>query len=136
MDHTGQLTIGRLAERAGVHVETIRYYERRGLLASPARSTTGYRRYGDDHVWRLEFIARAKLLGFTLTEIGELFGDDHERSADEVLEAAHAKLAAVEVEMRELAARRCRLRRLAEVCTHGDGSACLALLTDLEGADA
>ena len=128
MDDT--MTIGRLAQRAGVHVETIRFYERRGLLTTPERSSSGYRRYGDDHLWRLEFIARAKQLGFTLTEIADLFGAEHDRSADQVLEAAHAKLAAVEAELRELAERSCRLRRLVEVCRHGDGTACLALLTD------
>lgn len=128
MDDT--MTIGRLAQRAGVHVETIRFYERRGLLTTPERTRSGYRRYGDDHLWRLEFIARAKQLGFTLTEIADLFGAEHDRSADQVLEAAHAKLAAVEAELRELAERSCRLRRLVEVCRHGDGTACLALLTD------
>ena len=126
----GRLTIGGLADRAGVHVETIRYYERRGLLAEPERTAAGYRMYDDQHVWRLEFIARAKQLGFTVTEITELFGDDRERTSDEVLDAAHAKLAAVEVEVRELAARRCRLRQLVEVCRHGDDTACLALMTE------
>lgn len=127
----GRLTIGGLADRAGVHVETIRYYERRGLLAEPERTAAGYRMYDDQHVWRLEFIARAKQLGFTLTEITELFGDERERNSDEVLEAAHAKLAAVEADMRELAARSCRLRRLVEVCRHGDDDACLALRTEV-----
>lgn len=125
------LTIGRLAARVGVHVETIRYYERRGLLAEPARTSSGYRTYDEQHVWRLEFIARAKRLGFTLTEITELFGDDRRRHSDEVLDAAHGKLAVVEAEMRELAARSCRLRRLVEVCRHGDGDACVALMTEV-----
>ena len=127
----GTLTIGRLAERAGVHVETIRYYERRGLLAEPARTRSGYRCYDEQHVWRLEFIARAKRLGFTLTEIGELFGETGARSSDEVLDAAHGKLTSVEAEMRELAARSCRPRRLVEVCRHGDDAACVALVTEV-----
>jgi DNA-binding transcriptional MerR regulator len=121
------LTISRLAERAGVHVETIRYYERRGLLAEPPRTTAGYRQYSDDHRWRLEFIQRAKQLGFTLNEISELFGPDQARSSDEVLDAAHTRLAAVDEHMRTLAAQRCQLRRLVEVCRHGDSAACLAL---------
>lgn len=125
------LTIGRLADRAGVHIETIRYYERRGLLAEPGRTAAGYRMYDEQHVWRLEFIARAKRLGFTLGEIAELFGEQHERTSDEVLDAAHGKLAAVEAELRELAARRCRLRQLVEVCQHGDDAACRALLTEV-----
>ena len=128
------VTIGRLAELAGVHVETIRYYERRGLLAEPTRSTAGYRLYDDADLWRLEFIARAKRLGFTLAEITELFGPGHHRSPDEVLDAAHTKLAAVDEQLRTLAGQRCQLRRLVEVCRHGDGEACLALRLDELGA--
>jgi MerR family copper efflux transcriptional regulator len=121
------LTIGRLADRAGVHVETIRYYERRGLLAEPARSESGYRLYDEHDLWRLEFIARAKRLGFTLGEITELFGPGQTRAPDAVIDAAHAKLAAVDEQMRVLTAQRCQLRRLVEVCRHGDGAACVAL---------
>jgi MerR family copper efflux transcriptional regulator len=126
------LTIGRLADRAGLHVETIRYYEKRGLLASPRRSHAGYRLYDDADVWRLDFIARAKRLGFTLGEIHDLFGEGHSRSPEEVLDAAHAKLARVDEQMRALTAQRCQLRRLVEVCRHGDDEACLAL--DADGA--
>jgi MerR family copper efflux transcriptional regulator len=122
------LTIGRLAERAGVHVETIRYYERRGLIAEPLRSDAGYRLYDEHDLWRLEFIARAKRLGFTLGEITDLFGAHHDRAPSEVLDAAHAKLAAVDEQMRLLANQRCQLRRLVEVCSHGDDDACVALL--------
>ena len=124
------VTIGRLAELAGVHVETIRYYEKRGLLDPPSRSAAGYRLYDEADLWRLEFIARAKQLGFTLAEITELFGHEHSRAPLDVLDAAHAKLAAVEQQMRTLAAQRCQLRRLVEVCRHGDDSACLALQFD------
>jgi MerR family copper efflux transcriptional regulator len=124
----GQLTIGRLADRAGVHVETIRYYERRGLIAAPSRSDSGYRLYDEHALWRLEFIARAKRLGFTLGEITDLFGPQHEREPAAVLDAAHAKLAAVEEQMRVLTNQRCQLRRLVEVCSHGDDDACVALL--------
>ncbi len=124
------LTIGRLAEQAGVHIETIRYYERRGLLAEPPRTAAGYRQYSEGHLWRLEFIQRAKQLGFTLAEITDLFGPDGARSADEVLDAAHARLATIDEAMRSLAAQRCQLRRLVDVCRHGDDSACLALLTE------
>ena len=125
------VTIGRLAELAGVHVETIRYYERRGLLAEPPRTAAGYRRYDEADVWRLEFIGRAKRLGFTLAEITELFGPGHRRSPDEVLDAAHTKLQAVEEQLRVLAAQSCQLRRLVQVCRHGDGAACVALQLDL-----
>ena len=126
------LTISRLADLAGVHVETIRYYERRGLLAEPPRTDSGYRQYGEPDRWRLQFIQRAKQLGFTLGEILDLFGPAQARSADEVLDAAHARLAAVDEEMRVLHAQRCQLRRLVDVCRHGDDGACLALRTDGE----
>jgi DNA-binding transcriptional MerR regulator len=124
------LTIGRLADLAGVHIETIRYYERRGLLAEPKRSTAGYRLYDDQDLWRLEFVRRAKVLGFTLSEITDLFGPERTRSADAVLDAAHTKLAEVEDALRMLTAQRCQLRRLVEVCRHGDGQACTALVTE------
>lgn len=67
-----KLTIGRLARAAGVGVETIRYYERLGLLNQPKRPVSGYRTYDDDHLLRLQFIKRAQGLGFTLEEIREL----------------------------------------------------------------
>ena len=66
------LTIGGLAKRSGVSVQTLRYYERRTLLSSPKRTPSGYRQYPEDEVQRVEFIRRAQGLGFTLEEIGEL----------------------------------------------------------------
>ena len=66
------LTIGRLSKQAGVGIDTVRFYERRGLLPPPARSTSGYRLYSDDTIARIRFIRRAKQLGFTLDEIETL----------------------------------------------------------------
>jgi len=66
------LSIGALAETAGVNVETIRYYQRRGLLAEPARPHKGFRRYGEAHRLRVRFIKAAQRLGFTLDEVAEL----------------------------------------------------------------
>lgn len=63
------LSVGQVARRAGVGVEPVRFYERQGLLAEPARKASGYRQYGDEAVAALRFIRRAKLLGFTLKEI-------------------------------------------------------------------
>ena len=120
------LTIGGLAEAAGVNVETIRYYERRGLLEEPPRSASGYRQYSPDDLWRLQFIARAKGLGFTLAEIGELLSADC-GSAAAVLAAARAKLTAVDQQQVELADRRRRLEQLVNVCQDGDPSDCAAL---------
>ena len=66
------LTIGRLAKRTGVNIETIRFYEREGLIETPARSAAGYRQYSMDAVRRVQFIRRAKALGFTLKEVADL----------------------------------------------------------------
>ncbi len=67
-----EMTVGRLAKTAGVNIETIRYYERRGLLPEPTRKESGYRLYSDEDVKRLQIILRAKELGFALREIQEL----------------------------------------------------------------
>jgi MerR family transcriptional regulator, copper efflux regulator len=119
------LTIGKLAEAAGVHVETIRYYERRGLLAPPPRTASGYRQYSADDLWRLQFIARGKRLGFTLAEIASVMSPA--ASAEDMLAAARAKIAAIDERQRELARTRCRLQQLAELCQHGDDGDCIAL---------
>src|SRR5437764_4402846 len=108
--------IGELARGAGVNVETVRYYERRGLLDEPTRSPAGYRQYSADDLWRLQFIGRAKRLGFTLGEIGDLLGAENQRSAADVLAAAQAKLAAVDDQQRELGELRTRLEHLVELC--------------------
>ena len=65
-------TIGRLAKQADVGIDTIRFYERRGLLPPPSRTSSGYRLYGEDTITRLRFVRRAKALGFTLDEIENL----------------------------------------------------------------
>ncbi len=66
------LSIGQLAERAGVGLDTLRYYERRGLLPKPPRTASGYRSFSPDTVHRVQFIRRAQALGFTLKEVEEL----------------------------------------------------------------
>jgi MerR family mercuric resistance operon transcriptional regulator len=118
-------TIGRLATAAGVHVETVRYYERRGLLDQPSRAASGYRQYTADDLWRLRFIGRGKRLGFTLAELADLLGAA--RTAPDVLAAARAKLAEIDQRQQELARVRGRLEDLAEVCRDGDGDDCTAL---------
>ncbi len=117
------MKIGQLADAVGVGVETVRYYERRGLLEPPLRTEAGYRQYGASDVARIEFLLRAKELGFTLAEISELFA----ATTDDVAAAVRAKLTAVEAQISELAETRCRLRQLIDLCDHGDGSACLQL---------
>jgi DNA-binding transcriptional MerR regulator len=125
------MTIGKLAAAGGVSVETVRFYQRRGLLAEPERRGSGYREYSDADQSRLEFIRRARQLGFTLGEIADLLGPVQ---ADDIARAAQAKLAAVSEQIAELARLRCRLRQLVRVCEHGDGAKCAALLlTTTEG---
>ena len=119
-------TIGNLAREAGVGVETVRYYERRGLLERPVRRGSGYREYSDADVARLRFIRRAKALGFTLAEIRELLPASDNGCADGVLVAARSKLAQVEADRVELDALHERLLRLVEVCADG-GDDCVTL---------
>src|SRR2546429_9980506 len=72
MDRTGRIAIGRLAKHTGTNIETIRYYERVGLWSAPARSAGGYRLYGTEHLKRLNFIRRARTLGFSIDEVRTL----------------------------------------------------------------
>jgi DNA-binding transcriptional MerR regulator len=124
------LTIGKFAAGAGVGVETVRFYQRRGLLAEPERRGHGYREYSQEDEERLAFILRARQLGFTVQEIADLLGPQDGRSADGIMAAAQAKLAAVGEQVRELTLLQCRLRRLVQVCAHGDREACMALHLD------
>jgi DNA-binding transcriptional MerR regulator len=121
------LTIGKLAAAEGVGVETVRFYQRRGLLTRPERQGSGYREYSQADRERLVFIRRARRLGFTLGEIADLLGPAEANSAAEIARAAQAKLAEVDRQARELSQLRCRLRRLLHVCEHGDGRDCAAL---------
>ncbi|HTA04151.1 MAG TPA: MerR family transcriptional regulator [Streptosporangiaceae bacterium] len=121
------MTIGKLAAAEGVGVETVRFYQRRGLLATPERHGSGYREYSEADRWRLVFIRRARQLGFTLGEIADLLGPAEAQSTQEIATAAQAKLAAVDAQVRELVQLRCRLRQLVRVCEHGDGEQCAAL---------
>ena len=112
------LTIGRLAKQAGVNLETVRFYERRGLLARPPRSAAGYRLFPTDAARRLRFIRRAQELGFSLTEIGELLSlrvSRHTTSAD-IRTRAEAKIANIETKIRSLESMKKTLKKLTRVC--------------------
>ena len=121
------MQIGELAERAGVNVQTVRYYERRGLLPEPERKASGYRIYDEGDALRLRFILRAKALGFTLSEIVELLDlrvDPH-RTADDVRRHAEEKIADVESKIRDLRKIRRVLRQVVESCkAHGSPEEC------------
>jgi MerR family mercuric resistance operon transcriptional regulator len=112
-------TIGELAREAGVGVETIRFYERRGLLRQPERGV-GHRRYPESDLTRMVFIRRAKALGFTLAEIAELLDAAGTGSGEDLVVAARQRLDAVAREMAALEQQRQRLEVLAEVCADGD----------------
>ena len=127
----GSFTIGGLAGAANVSVETVRYYERRGLLEQPVRGS-GYRQYSEADVRRLQFVRRAKELGFALAEIRELLGAADARSAGDVLLAARAKLASVDDDLRRLDRLRCRLTRLVRACEDGSGDCVRLEVGDVE----
>lgn len=121
------LSIGQVARRASVGVETVRFYEREGLLEAPPRRASGYRQYPLAVVKRLHFIKRAQKLGFSLKEIAELLTlrvDGH-TTCEEVKQHAEAKLAEVEHKMLELQRMRHALLQVAALCTgEGPASAC------------
>ncbi len=112
------ITIGQLARRAGIGVETVRFYERKGLLPEPPRTRSGYRLYPEEAVRRLRFVRRAKELGFTLAEIRELLELRAGPGATcaQVRERAREKLADIEARIRSLERIRAALQRLAEDC--------------------
>lgn len=121
------MKIGELAQRAGVPIDTVRYYERQGLLPEPERQPSGYRSYQSADVLRLRFVRRAKALGFTLEEISELLALSSHREDDmgSLKAAAEQKLAGVEAKLAELTRIRDGLRTLITACPgHGALGAC------------
>lgn len=121
------LSIGQVARRAGVGVETVRFYEREGLLEEPPRRASGYRQYSEQVVKRIHFIKRAQQLGFSLKEITELLllRVDGQTSCEEVKQHTEAKIAQVERKLLELQRMRQALLQVAALCTgEGPGSRC------------
>ncbi|MBI3839942.1 MAG: heavy metal-responsive transcriptional regulator [Planctomycetia bacterium] len=112
------LTIGQLARRGGVGVETVRFYEREGLLEEPARKESGYRQYQEDVVARLRFIRRAKELGFSLKNIKELLAlrVDPTMTCAEVRSRAEAKVEDVEEKIQALQRIKKALKKLTMNC--------------------
>jgi Hg(II)-responsive transcriptional regulator len=130
------MKIGTLAKRADVAIDTVRYYERQGLLPAPVRLASGYRDYTDGDVARLRFIRRAKALGFTLGEIGELLALSARRDGDMagMKAAAQQKLADVDAKLAELQRIRQGLTDLVASCPgHGALEHC-PILDALAGA--
>jgi len=112
------LTIGKVAKRAGLGIETVRFYEREGLIEPPKRTEANYRVYPQRDIVRLRFIKRAKILGFTLKEIKELLSlrQDPSASKEDVKRQTEAKIADIEEKIRDLTRIKQTLEMLAECC--------------------
>ena len=126
-----EMTIGRVAGAAGVNVETIRFYQRLGLVAQPAKPSGGVRRYPEDTVLRVSFIKRAQQLGFSLAEIGHLLELEKARSCAKTHDLAVMKLMAVEARIADLDRIRRMLRTLVAQCETGKGRIACPIIDSL-----
>lgn len=128
------LTIAKLAQAGGVGVETVRYYQRRGLMNEPERPTGSglsgsVRRYGEDDIRQLRFIKAAQTAGFTLGEIGELLTLNATDDRSRVRELARARVALIDSKIAELQTARAALSGLADHCASSEVGACPILTT-------
>ena len=129
------MTISQLARSAGVGVETVRYYQRRGLLPDPRPQRTGasgVRHYGPDEARRLRFIRSAQAAGFTLDEIAELLRLDSSGDRPRAREMARSRIAELDARIAELQRARRSLARLAQECAAGDKGPC-PIIASFEG---
>lgn len=124
---------GQLAARAGVNLQTVRYYERRGLLAEPPRRESGYREYGLESVQALRFIKRAQELGFTLKEVEQLLhlASGGPQACDAARDLANHRIADLDERIADLQAMRDSLARLAQTCARPHGERDCPLLQSL-----
>jgi len=132
------LTIGAVAKRVGVAIDTIRFYEREGLLPEPQRRASGYRSYDEGAIAQLRFIRRAKHLGFTLEEIRDLLAlsRDRKHGVEAVKQRASLRLEAIDTRIKELQRVRDGLAQLVDSCPgHGSPEQC-PILKALTGEDA
>jgi MerR family mercuric resistance operon transcriptional regulator len=130
------MTISQLARSAGVGVETVRYYQRRGLLTDPRPQRTdasGIRHYGDDEARRLSFIRSAQAAGFTLDEIAELLRLDSSGDRPRAREMARNRIAELDARIAELEKARQSLAKLARECAAGDKGPC-PIIASFEGS--
>jgi len=131
------LTIGQLAQRSGIGIETVRFYERKGLVEEPPRTDSGYRQYPEDVVARIRFIRRAKELGFKLKEISELLSlrvDPDTKCAD-VKKQTELKIADVEEKIRVLQGIMTALKKLAASCVGTGPTSECPILEALDGQE-
>lgn len=127
------MRIGEVAAEAGVNVQTVRYYERRGLLDEPGRTPSGYREYAADAARRVRFIKRAQELGFTLGEIAGLLAlRDGGQSGPDARGLAVAKVEDIELKIRRLVAMRAALATLVDNCACDSGAPTCAILEALD----
>ena len=134
MVRTNGLTIGRVARQAGLAIDTVRYYEREGLLEKAPRTKAGYRQYSASAVARLRFIRQAKDLGFSLSEIRELLAlrVDARKTCRDVKSRALRKIADVERRIVQLTRMRRALADLAAQCRGGGPTSSCPILEALE----
>lgn len=127
-------TIGQVARHSGVGVETVRFYEREGLIVQPSRPESGFRRYPPDAVGRVRFIQRAKALGFSLREIGELLSLRVDRAAPciEVRKRAEAKITDIEKKIETLLGMKRALEKLTAACRKREPTGDCPILEALE----
>lgn len=125
------MKIGKLANATGTKVETVRYYEKIGLLAPPARTSANYRAYGNEHLARLSFIRRARDLGFTLESVRELLtlSDDRSQSCEAVDGIARIHLTEIDRKIGDLRALRSELSRVIGSCSQGTVADCKIIET-------
>ncbi len=132
-----ELTIGKLAKRAGVTIDTVRFYERRGLVAEPERTASNYRIYSAGEIARLKFIKKAKTLGFSLNEIKDLLVLRHTPDAtkEEVKSKVERKIGDIKTKIADLGRILETLEKLNRSCNgHGSADDC-PILEALDGCE-
>lgn len=131
------LTIGQVAKRTGIGVETVRFYERKGLLEEPARRPSGYRQFDEGIVARLRFVRRAKELGFTLKEIKELLSLklDPSTTCADVKSRAEVKIEDIEQRIRTLQRMKRALAKLTKACSGRGKTSDCPILDALDGEE-
>lgn len=125
-------TIGRLAAAAGVHVETVRYYQRRGLLAEPCRPLGGVRRYGETDLMRLQFIRQAQAMGFSLDDIAGLLKTRGSGACEHTRQLTEHKLEDVRRKLEDLRQLESELVKLVADCARTGSDECCPTLDRLE----
>jgi DNA-binding transcriptional MerR regulator len=132
---TGDMTIGQIGRQVGLSVETIRFYERRGLIPEPGRTASGYRKYSQEAVGRLRFIKRARQMEFSLDEIAELLAlrESSDSACVRVHKMAHDRMRHLREQLQRMQEAVETLRRMVDGCNGSGGQGC-RFLTALDSA--